>query len=370
MTVHETAANDGAATAAPSRRTLLLRLSVSAIVAGIAIWILAVSTRGIDSERVRNPNPKGTVWYDGVPRAHEPLWGFEYWPYLWEIVCVVVALGFWAYFIAKSVQQRRAAPGLIAMVASTLCLVWDPIVNWSAFDVFDPRFLHYPIDWPYINITPNVACIFVYAGYPFYLIIPGVIAIALDKRFVEPRLSSTSWIARHFLIRLFSIGFVMAVIFDFSAELLMVRTEVWQFVQAPGPIIHIGPHQFPVLWEPALFSPTMAVTAMMLHRDDTGRTMMHRVAERISWLRSRRFWGPVLVALVIYTIPYMGIYTAGFSIFRLTGYSNNLEQPFPFQEMKVYDPQGRFENAGEPGPYYEGTWSGPRFEPESSQSGG
>ncbi|HVW31529.1 MAG TPA: hypothetical protein VHL53_03220 [Acidimicrobiia bacterium] len=40
--------------------------------------------------------------------------------------------------------------------------------------------------------------------------------------------------------------------------------------------------------------------------------------------------------------------------------TRTLNRPFPFQEIRIYDPQGRYENAGVPGPFYPGIWSGPR----------
>jgi hypothetical protein len=343
------------------RRKGLWLAGASALLVAVGL-LIAFSSSGVESGRLHNPSPRKTVVYDGVPRADEPFLGVENWPLIWQIVTLVVAAGFWGYFGRLSWRMRRLHPGILLMIASTGMLVFDPIVNWSAFVVFDPRLLHLPASWPYASIAPGVEPIFVMAGYPFYLLIPGLITVALLRRFVAPRLRPGSWADRHPLQLAFWLGLLVAGVFDVAAELSMVRTELWIYSQAAGPVIHVGPHQWPVLWEPLLFSPTMAVTAVMLVRDDAGRTVQQRLVERSRRLRRRPILGQIAVAWVIYAIPYFGLYTGSFSLFRLSGAAISLNDPFPFQETKVYDPQGRFERAGLPGPYYPGIWSGPRVE--------
>ena len=338
-----------------------LRWGIGGAVLLIALGLLlAFSSSGVTSGRLHNPNPQNSVVYDGVPRAHEPFLGVENWPLIWQIVTLVVAAGFWGYFGYRSWRVKRLHPGVLLMIASTGMLVFDPIVNWSAFVVFDPRLLHLPASWPYASIAPAVEPIFVVAGYPFYLLIPGLITVAILRRWVNPRITDGSWADRHPLLLAFGVGMIVAGIFDVAAELSMVRTELWVYSQAPGPVIHVGPHQWPVLWEPLLFSPTMAVTGVMLVRDDSGRTVLQRLVERSRRLRARPVLGQILIAWVIYAVPYIGLYTGSFTAFRLSGAAISLEEPFPFQEIKVYDPQGRFERAGVDGPFYPGIWSGPR----------
>ena len=41
-----------------------------------------------------------------------------------------------------------------------------------------------------------------------------------------------------------------------------------------------------------------------------------------------------------------------------TGAASSVACPWPFPEAKVYDPQGSYEKAGQPGPYFPGIWSG------------
>jgi Spirocyclase AveC-like len=58
-------------------------------------------------------------------------------------------------------------------------------------------------------------------------------------------------------------------------------------------------------------------------------------------------------------------YGAGFAIIRDTKAATSVACPWPFPEAKVYDPQGFYERAGQPGPYSAGIWDGW----ETAQSG-
>jgi hypothetical protein len=66
----------------------------------------------------------------------------------------------------------------------------------------------------------------------------------------------------------------------------------------------------------------------------------------------------------ILNVAYLA-YGAGFAVMRLTGSATSVACPYPYPEAKVYDPQGQYEAAGQPGPYFPGMWAGW----ESAQSG-
>ncbi|HEY2213878.1 MAG TPA: spirocyclase AveC family protein, partial [Acidimicrobiales bacterium] len=146
--------------------------------------------------------------------------------------------------------------------------------------------------------------------------------------------------------------------FDFVAEWSMVRSELWTYTQASGPVIHFGSQQWPVLWEPLLFVPVLAVTSVMLLRDDAGVTAIERFVVRHRRLGARPIASQILVAFVVYAILYAGLYGGGMSLLRMTGQATNVQQQIPYGEMKTYDPQGRYQKAGVQGPYYAGNWSG------------
>lgn len=319
---------------------------------------LSFSCRGVNSGRLHNPEPRGTVFYDGVPRANPPWLGIEHWPQVMEISTVVVALGFWVGFGVLSYRQRRMHPGLILMIASTGMLVFDPFVDWSAFVVFDPRLLHFPSSWPYVSLTPGVEPVFVLAGYPFYFLIPGAIAVVLFRRILEPRLSPSGWFARHKLVTVFLVALLSAIAFNILTEFVLVSSEIWSIAQAPGPVLRFGSQQFPIVGELLLFPPVLASTAVMLIEDDGGRTLVGRFVERHATLRRRPLASQLLVAFGVYAVLYAGLYGGGMALLRMTGVANHIQTELPYGEMKVYDPQGRYEQAGVPGPYYKGVWSG------------
>ena len=52
-------------------------------------------------------------------------------------------------------------------------------------------------------------------------------------------------------------------------------------------------------------------------------------------------------------------YGAGFGIIHASGIATSVACPWPYPEIKIYDPQGYYEREGHPGPFFEGycnTW--------------
>jgi hypothetical protein len=50
-------------------------------------------------------------------------------------------------------------------------------------------------------------------------------------------------------------------------------------------------------------------------------------------------------------------YGGAFAIIRATGSATSVACPYPYPEAKVYDPNGYYAKAGQPGPYFDGIWS-------------
>ena len=50
-------------------------------------------------------------------------------------------------------------------------------------------------------------------------------------------------------------------------------------------------------------------------------------------------------------------YGAGFAAIRASKLATSVACPWPFPEAKVYDPQGFYEEEGQPGPFSEGHWN-------------
>ncbi len=61
---------------------------------------------------------------------------------------------------------------------------------------------------------------------------------------------------------------------------------------------------------------------------------------------------------LIVNAAYLFLYGGGFAVIRASGAATSVACPFPYPEAKVYDPQGLYEKAGQPGPYSAGIWDG------------
>ena len=60
----------------------------------------------------------------------------------------------------------------------------------------------------------------------------------------------------------------------------------------------------------------------------------------------------------IVNLGYFFLYGGGFALMKDTRAASSVACPWPYPEAKVYDPQGFYEEAGQPGPYFPGIWSG------------
>ncbi len=119
----------------------------------------------------------------------------------------------------------------------------------------------------------------------------------------------------------------------------------------------------------------MIPAGVLLYRDDTGRTVAEKLAHRVRAFRGR----PALGTFVVMfgdpqrLLPLRSTAAASRSI-RASGAATSVACPYPYPEAKVYDPQGFYDKAGQPGPYSAGIWDGwetgqsgrPRVNPPSN----
>ena len=316
--------------------------------------------RGPEADWMRNPNPQGAAVVDGYIRAQPPLWGFDYWPQFWEILSVVVATWMWAHYIHRS---RRDAwhPGLIAMVGATSMLWMDPLVNWSQYLIYDPRLLHLPVDWPWLHLAPTVEpIVFALFAYPFVFMTPGMIAVAVHRRFVLPRSRPNGLVRRHPLASLALLATLVGAAWDVPLELLLTRCGIYSYSQVIPELSIFGgtTHQFPLLIETPLIAVLFAVPALMMWPDDRGRTINHQLSERLRMrgdLSARL--GPSLAAVLIISVAYTAFLVPWWAA-RALQWSDQVAQPYNNRDIKTYDPQGFYQRAGEPGPYFTGSLAG------------
>ena len=115
-------------------------------------------------------------------------------------------------------------------------------------------------------------------------------------------------------------------------------------------------YQFPFIWETVMVTFVMIPAGVLLYRDDTGRTVAEKLAQRARIFASRPALGMFVVMFVIINIAYFA-YGTGFAIIKWTKTATSVACPWPYPEAKVYDPQGFYEENGQPGPYSVGIWS-------------
>jgi hypothetical protein len=129
-----------------------------------------------------------------------------------------------------------------------------------------------------------------------------------------------------------------------------------------GSLFDGKPYQFPLLWESSLVTTVMIPAGVLLYRDDSGRTVAEKLAQRLGVLRNVFRNRPTLatfaVMFVVINACYLFLYGGSFGIIRGSGAATSVACPFPFPEAKVYDPQGYYEKAGQPGPYSAGIMDG------------
>jgi hypothetical protein len=332
---------------------------VACVLVGMAALVtIAVNARtGAGSERIANPA------VEGAPRPVEPLWGFDHWITLHQIgtvvMMVVLVVGF-----ALAWRRHPRHPVLLMVLATTL-LVWqDPIMNWAPFAVYNPELWHWPETWPLVSLAPTVEP-FIVIGYATFYMAPFFPAIWILRR-MQARRPPTSFVWRHPLISLSFLILPIGIVFDAFLEIFLVRTQLYIYSQVmPFGAFAAGEwYQFPLIWETVMVTFVMIPAGVLLYRDDTGKTQAEKLALKVRWFRTRPALGTFLVMFGVINVAYFA-YGAGYALIRDTRAATSVACPWPFPETKVYDPQGFYEEAGEPGPYYPGIWAGW----QSAQSG-
>jgi len=101
----------------------------------------------------------------------------------------------------------------------------------------------------------------------------------------------------------------------------------------------------------------MIPAAVLLYRDDTGKTVAEKLTQRAKIFPKHPALGLFVMMFSILMIAYAA-YGGGFAIIKWTKAATSVACPYPYPEAKVYDPQGFYAEAGQPGPYFSGTWNG------------
>jgi hypothetical protein len=141
-------------------------------------------------------------------------------------------------------------------------------------------------------------------------------------------------------------------------EVGLIHIGVYSYSQVSGALSVRGgtTWQFP-LYEAPFFGIVLACAPVLMLRDDRGSTVADRIAGRWRSTRTRPNAAPVIVSFVIMALVYLG-YGAAFAVIRDTHLARTAARPWPYEDVKVYDPQGDYRRHGVTGPYMHGVWSG------------
>jgi hypothetical protein len=334
--------------AAPTRS---LAAAVWIAVAIALLGVIAYNARtGAVSPRIANPE------VTGVPRPVQFLFGWNHWLALHQVGTVVMMLILIALFV-WAWRRHPAHPYLLMVLASTMIVWQDPIMNWAPYAVYNPQLWHFPEDWPLVRLSPTVEP-FIVIGYSTFYFLAPFFASSWILRRLQARWSFDSFFWRRPLFSLAVLLFVTGFIIDACLEIFLVHTGLYIYSQVMpwGSVFAGTPFQFPLIWESALVTVVMIPAGVLCHRDDTGRTQAEKLARRLRWFRTRPALATFLVMAGILNVAYF-IYGAGFAAIRASKFATAVACPWPYPEAKVYDPQGFFEREGQPGPYSEGHWN-------------
>jgi hypothetical protein len=349
-TEQETSPGQGASEPVPRKQPVWPTVWITLAV--VVLLVIAYNARiGAVSPRVRTPGfPDGPA-----PRPVEPLFGFTHWIALLQIGTVLMAIQVIALFVWAWRRYPRH-PYILMGIVTTLIVWQDPIMNWAPFAVYNPDLAHWPEDWPLVSLSPTVEP-FVVIGYVTFYFLPFFPANWFLKK-LQAKYGPEAFVSRHPLISLTGFILVFGFIFDMFLEVSLIRTGMYIYDQVIpfGSIFAGTPWQFPLIWESTLITLVMIPAGVLVYRDDTGRTVAERLARRAKIFPKRPALGMFTMMFVILNISYF-CYGWGFQAIKVSGAATSVACPWPYPEAKVYDPQGYYEQNGQPGPYSVGIWS-------------
>ena len=299
--------------------------------------------------RVANPD------VEGRPRPVEFLTSFDHWQVIPQVGALLMVVVITIVFI-RGWRKNPGSPVLLMVLVTTLIVWQDPIMNWSPYAVYNPALLHWPENWYLIMMSPTVEP-FVVFGYVTFYFGPYFPAIWLLRRLQASR-GPQAFVSRHPLLALGGLVLVIGFIFDAILEVSLVRTGLYIYSQAIpfGTLFPGSTFQFPLLWESLSVTFVMIPAAILVYRDDTGKSVAEKLAAKAKLFVSRPVLGTFLVMFAIVNVSYFA-YGGWFWAIKASGLATSVACPWPFPEAKVFDPQGYYEQNGADGPYSVGKWA-------------
>ena len=299
--------------------------------------------------RVANPN------VEGRPRPVGFLTGFDHWQVIPQVGALIMVVVLTIVFI-RGWRKNPGSPVLLMVLVTTLIVWQDPLMNWSPYAVYNPMLLHWPESWPLIMMSPTVEPFIVF-GYVTFYFGPYFPAIWILRK-MQAKRGPEAFVTRHPLLSLGALVLVIGFIFDAMLEVSLVRTGLYIYSQAIpfGTLFAGDTFQFPLLWESLSVTFVMIPAAILVYRDDTGKSVAEKLAAKAKLFPTKPVLGTFLVMFAIINVAYFA-YGGWFWAIKASGLATSVACPWPYPEAKVFDPQGYYEKAGAEGPFSVGKWS-------------
>ena len=324
-----------------------------------ALVAIAVNARtGPGSARIANPDVVG------APRPVEPLFGFDHWITVHQIGTVVMMVLLIGGFVLA--WRRHPRHPILLMVLATTLFVWqDPIMNWAPFAVYNPELWHWPETWPLVSLAPTVEP-FIVIGYATFYMAPYFPAIWILRR-LQARRPPESFVWRHPLVSLALLILPIGLVFDAFLEIFLVRTQLYIYSQVmPFGSFAAGEwYQFPFIWETVMVTFVMIPAGVLLYRDDTGKVAGREARPAGAGIPEAAGAGHVPRDVRHHQPGVLRVRRRLRAHPRPPRPRRRSPARGPSPRSKVYDPNGFYEENGQPGPYFPGIWSGW----QSAQSG-
>lgn len=320
------------------------------VVVYLAFVVLTVATvqTGLHGDPARtNPDPG--------PKPYPPFLGFDDWPLAVGLSSIPMAIGLIGALVWLSWRQRKVHWTVIIAFAGLVTGALDPLANWATFAIFDPRMLHFPLSWPYVNISPNLEpALSFLGGYAAYYLLNGLGFLQLHDKFLDPALRRIDWLSRHRLVTVFIGAFLIAIPINGLIQTTWMRAGIFFYTEAVGPVIQLGHIYFPLImaiYDSFIFA---MVAVMCVRTDDDELILITRIAR---WLPAGRgrprmtLTRQLLISLAVGLVSF-GLPLAVLAGLRTVGASRPAYDRNPYPNVKVYDPYGHLQEAGKPGPFF------------------
>ena len=332
------------------RSTVLTAVLLSGFV-GFVLFVAHNARHGASAGRIKSPSVRL------APRASSPLFGWTHWLELEQVGLIVAVVSLVVVFTVA--WRRHPKHPILMMAIACTTIVWqDPLMNWAPYAVYNPQLWHWPETWGLVSASPTVEP-FIVIGYVLFYLAPFFPAVWVLRK-LQQRRSVDSFVWRHPLISLAALIYPIGFVYDAIQEIFLIRTHLYIYSQVIpfGSVFTGQTYQFPLLWESSLVTTVMIPAGVLLYRDDTGRTVAEKLSQRARFLKGRPALATFAVMFGVLNVCYLGLYGGSFGIIRASGAATSVACPYPFPHAKVYDPQGFYEKAGQPGPYYGGIMDG------------